>query len=106
MGIPPAPKLANDFAFWHEYGFFFHMVQDHKQYGACRYSFDFLPNMLFVLSVMLMTSSLCPFSIRMDLRYMTLFHKMVSSMICNPLRYVSSMILHGLPLLFGSFANN
>ena len=42
MGISPAPELANDFAFWHEYGFLTHMVNEYKQYGPGRYPFEFI----------------------------------------------------------------
>ena len=43
MGTSPAPELANDFAFWHEYEFLTHnMVNEHKQYGSGRYPFDFI----------------------------------------------------------------
>ncbi|CAN0173407.1 unnamed protein product, partial [Ascophyllum nodosum] len=42
MGTSPAPELANDFAFWHEYGFLTHMVNDYKQYGPGRYPFEFI----------------------------------------------------------------
>ena len=42
MGTSPAPELANDFAFWHEYEFLTHMVNEHKQYGPGRYPFDFI----------------------------------------------------------------
>ena len=42
MGTSPAPELANDFAFWHEYGFLTHMVNEYKQYGPGRYPFEFI----------------------------------------------------------------
>ena len=42
MGTSPAPELANDFTFWHEYGFLSHMVQEHKQYGPSRYPLEFI----------------------------------------------------------------
>ena len=42
MGISPAPELANDFAFWHEYGFLTYMVNEYKQYGPGRYPFEFI----------------------------------------------------------------
>ena len=40
MGISPAAELANDFAFWHEYGLFSDMAQEYKQYGPSRYQFE------------------------------------------------------------------
>ena len=42
MGTSPAPELASDFRFWHEYEFLSHMVQKHKQYGPGRYPFEFI----------------------------------------------------------------
>ena len=42
MGTSPALEFANDFAFWHEYEFLSHMAQEHKQYGPCRYPFEFI----------------------------------------------------------------
>ena len=42
MGTSPAPELANGFAFWHEFEFLTHMVNEHKQYGPGRYPFDFI----------------------------------------------------------------
>ena len=42
MGTSPAPELANDFAFWHEYGFLTHMVNEYKQYGPGRYPSEFI----------------------------------------------------------------
>ena len=30
MGTSPAPELANDFAFWHEYEFLTHVVNEHE----------------------------------------------------------------------------
>ena len=42
MGTSPALEVANDFAFWHEYEFLSHMAQEHKQYGPCRYPFEFI----------------------------------------------------------------
>ena len=42
MGTSPAPELANNFAFWHEYGFLSHMVNEYKQIGPCRYPFQFI----------------------------------------------------------------
>ena len=42
MGTSLAPELANDFAFWHEYEFLSHMVQEHKQYGPGRYPLEFI----------------------------------------------------------------
>ena len=42
MGTSPAPELANDFAFWHEYGFLTHMVNEYKQYGPGRYPFELI----------------------------------------------------------------
>ena len=42
MGTSPAPELANNFAFWHEYEFCFHMVHEHKQYGPGWYPFEFI----------------------------------------------------------------
>ena len=42
MGTSPAPELANDFAFWHEFEFLTHMVNEHKQYGPGRSQFHFI----------------------------------------------------------------
>ena len=42
MGTSPAPELANNFAFWHEYEFLSHMVNEYKQIGPCRYPFQFI----------------------------------------------------------------
>ena len=42
MGTSPAAELANDFAFWHEFECFTHMVNEYKQYGPGRYPFDFI----------------------------------------------------------------
>ena len=42
MGTSPAPELGNDFAFWHEYEFLTHMVNEHKQYGPGRYPFELI----------------------------------------------------------------
>ena len=42
VGTSPAPELANVFAFWHEYESFSHLVQEHKQYGPCRYPIEFI----------------------------------------------------------------
>ena len=95
MGTSPAPELANDFAFWDEFDFLSHMVQEHKQYcGPGRYPFEFITQYtLVVLRGILMTSSLCLLTIRLDLRYKIFFHKMVSSMVCTLLRCVSSMVM-------------
>ena len=41
MGTSPAPELANNFAFWHEYEFLSHMVDEYKQIGPSRYSTHF-----------------------------------------------------------------
>ena len=67
MGTSPAPELANDFAFWHEFEFLTHMVNEHKQYGPGRYPFDFIPNTRVVPSGILMTSSLSLLAIRLGL---------------------------------------
>ena len=42
MGTSPAPELANNFSFWHEYEFLSHMVNEYKQIGPCRYPFQFI----------------------------------------------------------------
>ena len=42
MGTPPAPELANNFAFCHEYEFLSHMVNEYKQIGPSRYPFQFI----------------------------------------------------------------
>ena len=42
MGTFPAPELANNFAFWHEYEFLLHVVNEYKQIGPIRYLFQFI----------------------------------------------------------------
>ena len=42
MGTSPAPKLTNDFAFWHEYEFLTDMANEYKQYAPGRYPFEFI----------------------------------------------------------------
>ena len=42
MGTSPTPELANNFAFWHEYEFLSHMVNEYKQIGPSRYPFQFI----------------------------------------------------------------
>ena len=42
MGTSPAPELANNFAFWHDYEFLSHMVNEYKQIGPSRYPFQFI----------------------------------------------------------------
>ena len=101
MGTSPAPELlANDFAFWHEYGFLIHMVNECKQYGPGRYPFEFISQYAGSTKRYgtLMTSSRSLLAIRLDPRYKTLFYKMVSSLICTLLRFVSLMVAYGLLL--------
>ena len=42
MGTSPRPELANDFAFWHEYEYLSHIVQEYNQYGPNRCPFEFI----------------------------------------------------------------
>ena len=40
MGTSPAPELANNFGFRHEFEFLSHMVNECKQCGPSRYPFE------------------------------------------------------------------
>ena len=51
-----------------------------------------------VLGGILMTLSRSLLAIRLDPRYKTLFYKMVSSLACTRLRFVSLMVVYGLRL--------
>ena len=42
MGTSPALELASGFAFWHEFEFLTHMVNQYKQYGSGRYPLEFI----------------------------------------------------------------
>ena len=42
MGTSPAPELANNFGFWHEFEFLSHMVNEYRQCGPSRYPFEFI----------------------------------------------------------------
>ena len=42
VGTSPALELTNDFPSWHEHEYLSHRAQEHKQYGLCRYPFEFI----------------------------------------------------------------
>ena len=42
MGTSPAPELANNFVFWHEFEFLSHMVNEYRLCGPSRYPFEFI----------------------------------------------------------------
>ena len=41
-GTSPAPELANNFVFWHEFEFLSHRVNEYRQCGPSRYPFEFI----------------------------------------------------------------
>ena len=95
MSTSPAPELANDFRFWHEYEFLSHMVQEHKQYGPGRYPFEFITQYagstkryiddIFTVSL---GHTIGP-SLQQDI----ISQNGVFYMVCTLLRYVSSMVI-------------
>ena len=42
MGTSPAPELANDFAFWHEFEFLSHMVNNISRLDLVDINFEFI----------------------------------------------------------------